>query len=184
VTTVRPPLAAARFNFPMHASRITDSPWLADSSDTTAPIARAAAAARQPSTENLLYAEGFGDPPLILSAATGKTAGSFAAGSIPAFDNTNMYILRSGNLVAVDPSGNPDRWARGGGMLVTPPVADNGAVFAGASNGQVYGFSPTGRKIWTAAAGQGIGSDAYSGLAIGDRMLVVPAGHVIAAFGD
>jgi outer membrane protein assembly factor BamB len=110
--------------------------------------------------------------------------GSFAAGSIPAFDNTNMYILRTGNLVAVDPSGNPDRWARGGGMLVTPPAADNGAVFAGASNGKVYGFSPTGRKIWTAVAGQGIGSDGYSGLAIGNRMLVLPAGHVIAAFGD
>ena len=135
---------------------------------------------------NLVYAEGFGDPPLILSAGTGKTAGSFAAGSIPAFGNANMYILRSGNLVAVDPSGGPDRWARGGGMLVmvTPPVADNGLVFAGASNGKVYGFSPAGRQIWAGVAGQGIGSDAYSGLAIGNRMLVVPAGHVITAFRD
>ncbi len=133
---------------------------------------------------NLVYAEGFGDPPLILSAGTGKTAGSFAAGSIPAFGNENMYTLRSGNLVAVDPSGGPDRWARGGGMLVTPPVADNGLVFAGASNGKVYGFSPAGRQIWAGVAGQGIGSDAYSGLAIGNRMLVVPAGHVITAFRD
>jgi len=133
---------------------------------------------------NHVYAQGFGDPPLILSAATGNTVGSFAAGSIPAFGNANMYILRSGNLVAVDPSGGPDRWARGGGMLVTPPVADNGVVFAGASNGKVYGFSPTGRKVWAAVAGQGIGSDAYSGLTIGNRLLVVPAGHVITAFRD
>ena len=95
-----------------------------------------------------------------------------------------MYILRSGNLVAVDPSGGPDRWARGGGMLVTPPVASNGVVFAGAGDGKVYGFSPTGRQVWAGVAGQGIGSDASSGLAIGNRLLVVPAGHVITAFSD
>src|SRR5258708_11502978 len=40
---------------------------------------------------NLVYAEGFGDPPLILSAGTGKTAGSFAAGPNPAIRHHNTY---------------------------------------------------------------------------------------------
>ena len=64
--------------------------------------------------------------------------------------------------------------------MVTAPVVSNGVVFDGSSNGAVYGVAAsTGRKVWSGKAGGEIVSE----MAIGDGLLVVPAGPQLSAFG-
>jgi len=137
-----------------------------------------------------VYARGAYDTPVILSKATGASSGTFASQTAPAFDSKNMYTLDNGHLVAVDPSGSPDRWSFGNGTLVTAPVVAGGAVFAGSSTGRVYAVSATtGVQIWTGVAGSVIdgpdeqNADVLVGMAVGDGLLIVPAGNALAAFG-
>ena len=138
-----------------------------------------------------VYARGAHDPPVILSKASGTLTGSFASATAPAFDSTNMYTLENGNLVAVDPSGSPDRWTFSNGSLVTAPVVSGGVVFVGSSNGAVYGVSASsGTQVWTGTAGSTIlgpderNADVLIGMAVGGGLLVVPAGNALTAFGD
>ena len=138
-----------------------------------------------------VYARGAGDPPVILSKASGTLTGSFASATAPAFDSTNMYTLQNGNLVAVDPSGSPNRWTFGNGDLVTAPVVSGGVVFVGSSAGTVYGVSASsGTQVWAGAAGSTIAgpdeqnADVLVGMAVGGGLLVVPAGNALTAFGD
>jgi eukaryotic-like serine/threonine-protein kinase len=102
-----------------------------------------------------------------------------------------MYTLQGGNLVAVDPSGSPNRWAFGDGSLVTAPVVIGGVVFVGSGDGTVYGISPrSGAHVWARTAGVMIlGAGEVSagvkvGMAAGGGLLVVPAGNALTAFGD
>jgi outer membrane protein assembly factor BamB len=142
---------------------------------------------------NYVYARGSWplDTPLILSKSLGTQAGTFASDTAPAFDNTNMYTLQGGNLVAVSPSGSPNRWTFKDGSLVTAAVVNNGVVYVGGSGGRVYGVSATsGTELWSAAAGLYMaapGTESVGvpiGMAIGGGRLVVPAGNVLTAFGD
>lgn len=138
-----------------------------------------------------LYARGAGaDSPIILSAATGRQTGAFASHTAPAFDSTTMYTLQGGKLVAVDPSGSPNRWMFGNGSLVTAPVVAGRVVYVGSGNGTVYGVSAaTGHQVWSGKAGATIlgpdeqNADILTGLAAGGGLLVVPAGHALTAFG-
>jgi outer membrane protein assembly factor BamB len=64
-------------------------------------------------------------------------------------------------------------------------------VFAGNSTGRVYAVSATtGKQIWTGVAGSVIdgpdeqNADVLVGMAVGDGLLVVPAGNALAAFGN
>ncbi len=140
-----------------------------------------------------LYARGevFTDTPVILSTTSGAQSGSFASSTAPAFATKYMYTLYAGNLAAVDPSGSPDHWTFGHGNLVTAPVVSGGTVFAGSSTGTVYGLSAaSGKRIWTGKAGSVIygpdeqNADVLIGMAVGDGLLVVPAGRVLTAFGS
>ena len=138
-----------------------------------------------------VYGRGAHDTPVILSKSSGTTVGTFASQTAPAFDGNNMYTIDNGNLVAVDPSGSPDRWSFGDGTLVTAPVVSGGAVFVGSSTGMVYAVSAaTGQQIWAGAAGSVImgpdeqNADVLVGMAVGDGLLVVPAGNALAAFGN
>jgi len=138
-----------------------------------------------------VYARGAHDPPVILSKASGTLTGSFASATAPAFDSTNMYTLENGNLVAVDPSGSPDRWTFSNGSLVTAPVVSGGVVFVGSSDGAVYGVSASsGTEVWAGTAGSTIAgpdeqnADVLVGMAVGGGLLVVPAGNALTAFGD
>jgi outer membrane protein assembly factor BamB len=95
-----------------------------------------------------LYARGGPETPIILAKSSGNQVGTFASDTAPAFDGTNMYTLQSGNLVAVDPSGSPSRWALGG-SFVTAPVVNHGVVYVGCNTGTVYGVSVKSHtKIW------------------------------------
>jgi len=138
-----------------------------------------------------VYARGPYGTPVILSKSSGTPSGSFASATAPAFDGTNMYTLQNGKLVALDPSGSPNRWTFGNGDLVTAPVVSGGVVFVGSSNGTVYGVSASsGTQVWAGAAGSTIAgpdeqnADVLVGMAVGGGLLVVPAGNALTAFGD
>jgi len=130
------------------------------------------------------------DTPIALTKSAGSSVGSFASTTAPAFGGQNMYTLYGGKLVAVDPSGSPDRWSFGSGTLVTAPVVGGSVVFVGSSSGTVYGVAAqSGKQVWSASAGPTIlgpdeqNADVLVGMAIGDGMLVVPAGNELTAFG-
>jgi outer membrane protein assembly factor BamB len=131
------------------------------------------------------------DTPAILSKTSGVQSGSFASSTAPAFGSTYMYALDAGDLAAVDPSGSPDHWMFGDGNLVTAPVVSGGTVFVGSRTGTVYGLSAaSGKHIWAGKAGSVIygpdeqNADVLIGMAVGDGLLVVPAGRVLTAFGS
>jgi outer membrane protein assembly factor BamB len=138
-----------------------------------------------------LYARGAaGDSPVILSAASGSSAGSFASQTAPAFDSTSMYTLQAGDLVAVDPSGSPDRWSFGDGSLVTAPIVAGKVIYVASSDGTVYGVSASsGKQVWSGQAGTTIlgpdeqNADVLTGLAVAGGLLVVPASNTLIAFG-
>src|SRR6185437_8205925 len=109
----------------------------------------------------------------------------------PAFSATSMYTLQGGNLVAVAPSGSPNRWTFRNGNLVTAPVVNAGTVYVGSSHGRVYALSArSGARLWTGTAGPLIRKpDEFSpcimtGMAVGGGLLVVPAGTHLTAFGN
>jgi outer membrane protein assembly factor BamB len=138
-----------------------------------------------------VYARGPYGTPVILSKSSGTPSGSFASATAPAFGSRNMYTLRNGKLVAVDPSGSPNRWTFGNGNLVTAPVVNGGVVFVGSSAGRVYGVSASsGTKVWSGTAGSTItgpeqrSASVLIGMAVGGGLLVVPAGNALTAFGD
>ncbi len=140
--------------------------------------------------DHSLYARGPGPPPIILSKSSGKQTGTFISQTAPAFDSDAMFTLQAGRLVAGPRSGGPRRWSFGPGTLVTAPVVSGSVVFEGSSNGMVYGVSArTGAQVWSGKAGSRIvGVDEQNpvvlvGMAVGDGLLVVPAGTALTAFG-
>jgi outer membrane protein assembly factor BamB len=139
---------------------------------------------------NALYARGAYNSPIILSNSSGSLLGTFASRTAPAFGRTNMYTVYNGNLIAVDPSGSPNRWTFSNGSLVTAPVVSRGVVFVGSSSGTVYGVSTTsGTQVWSGTAGSTIvgpdeqNADVLVGMAIGGGLLVVPAANKLTVFG-
>jgi outer membrane protein assembly factor BamB len=130
------------------------------------------------------------DPPLILAQSNGSDTGSLTSSTAPAFDGGTIFTVQQGALVAVATSGGRDRWSFGNGSLVTSPVVSDGVVFEGSQNGIVYGVSAsTGRRVWSGRAGSVIlgpgdeGPGVLVSMAVGDGLLVVPAGNQISAFG-
>ena len=139
-----------------------------------------------------LYARGFTpiDTPVVLATSDGTQQATFASRTAPGFDASNMYTVSSGKLVAVAPSGSPDRWTFGDGTLVTAPVVYGSTVFVGSSSGTVYGVSAsTGAQVWSGSAGATIvgpdeqDADVLIGMAAGANRLIVPAANVLTAFG-
>ncbi len=140
-----------------------------------------------------LYARGSVglDTPIALSKTAGVSVASFASRTAPAFGDSDMFTLFGANLVAVNPSGSPDLWTFGSGTLATAPVVAGSIVFVGSSNGTVYGVSAkTGKQVWSAVAGPSIvgpdeqNADVLVGMAVGNGMLVVPAGGELTAYGN
>ncbi len=131
-----------------------------------------------------VYMRGYLDSPLILSKTSGTQVGTFTSATEPAFDQTNMYTMQNGNLVAVDPSGRPNRWTFRNGTLGPAPVISGGAVFVGGSAGKVYAISATTHaKLWTGTASSPNASSVGS-MAVGGGLLLVPAGPSLTAFGN
>jgi outer membrane protein assembly factor BamB len=142
-----------------------------------------------------VYARGFpagSDKPVILSAATGTEEGPFPPWTTPAFESTTMFTVDNSTqaLSAAAETAGSSFWTYGGHDLVTAPVTNHGVVYAGSSNGVVYGVSvATGREVWSGVAGTAIGGpdeasgEDLIGMTIGDGLLLVPAGGELTAFG-
>jgi outer membrane protein assembly factor BamB len=126
----------------------------------------------------------------VFDAETGTIKGSYSAGTIPAFSPTTGFFLNASTLQGISRSNNTVLWSfAGDGQLVTAPVAVNNYVFIGSSSGKLYGLdATTGQTVLTQDLGAAIpitsesGGAMYSGLAIGDGLLVVPNGTKVTAF--
>ncbi len=123
---------------------------------------------------------------LILSASTGLPRTSFLSTTSPALSGRTMFTVEYGKLFAGSLTGSAARWSFGNGTLVTAPVVNGPLVFVGSSTGVVYGLSiRTGKRVWHGTAGSTIDAQGnFVGMAIGDGLLVVPAGPALTAFGD
>ena len=67
---------------------------------------------------------------------------------------------------------------------MTSPIVVNQTVIIESSNGNVYALhAATGQQQWTVNAGAPLQlGDINSGLAAGDGLLIVPAGHQVVAY--
>jgi len=102
-----------------------------------------------------------------------------------------MYAVVDGRLSPVDPAGSPNRWAFATSGIVTAPIVSGGTLFVGSGSGMVYGVSTSaGAKVWSAAAGTSIlgpdeqNADVLVGMAVGGRLLVVPAANKLTVVKD
>jgi outer membrane protein assembly factor BamB len=131
-------------------------------------------------------------PGRIVSADTGLGGGSLAGRRMPAFDATNLYVVREvagGSVLdALDKAGSRTRWSfTGDGAISATPVTTNGIVFTGSVGGNVYGIdSSTGAQVWTAVAPGPVFTAAGDlmtwGLAAADGLLAVPAGGFLTVY--
>ncbi len=123
------------------------------------------------------------------NATTGAALASFSANPPPAFDGALGFFLTARTLQAEDLSTSRILWTfRGDGQLAgtSAPVAANGVVYIGSRSGALYALNQlTGATVWSGSAGAPIGWAAdipFSGLAIGEGLLVVPASNRLVAF--
>jgi outer membrane protein assembly factor BamB len=133
----------------------------------------------------------------VFDASTGAFISNFASGPAPAFVGKTGLFLPSGVLQARTVPGGALLWSfNGDGQLSTAPIAvrDTGGthVYEGSASGMLYALNlADGSVAWSTNVGSGIPgpdeqnvSQPLTGLAAGEGLLVVPAGHVLAAYGE
>ena len=123
------------------------------------------------------------------NATTGAAVASFSANPPPAFDGGLGFFLTARTLQAEDVSTSRILWKfRGDGQLsgTSGPVTANGIVYIGSRSGALYAINAlTGTVVWSGNAGAPIGWAAdipFSGLAIGEGLLAVPASNRLVIF--
>ena len=132
-----------------------------------------------------------GKPPVALSESDGSPLSGFTAQPAPAFGDNVMVTLSSHNLTATDPTTGTVQWTRADASYVTAPLIVNGFVVEGDSSGIVHLLdATTGNQVWQATAGSPISApdehnaNGLTGLAEGQGILAVPAGHLLTIFGS
>ena len=98
-----------------------------------------------------------------------------------------MYLLQGGKVAQASQTGGGTlgRWTFGDGTLVLPAVVGGSYVYAVSRGGDVYAIdSSTGNQVWTVNVGVRVNGGPTAGMALGDNLLVVPAGSTLSAFGD
>ena len=161
-------------------------------------------------TVNSLYVRGCGtsnaeNSNVILDATTGAQQGTFPGGGSPqpygpavAFSGQiGLFSATKADgfhhdIVAVDTSTGTQLWTfAGDGQLSTPPVTEDGVVYAGSSGGNVYGLdAATGGVVWMANTGAPIPMSTEGqfyqhttvGLGLGGGLLVVPTQGGLVAY--
>jgi outer membrane protein assembly factor BamB len=143
--------------------------------------------------QSRVYARDFwGDSTLILDLPTGKTLGSFSASTLPAFDNGLGFFLSNQTVEGRDLN-NVVKWSfAGDGTLGSPPLAAGGAVYIGATSGNLYAVDEnTGKQLWVdhlsaavATANESFGIGATAGLGASNNLLVVPSGSSLTVYGN
>lgn len=140
--------------------------------------------------------DNFDMAPVVLDPATGTTRATYAdSGPIPApaIDGHQGYFVADGVLRERYTPTLATRWTfQGDGQISTAPIVVNGYVYVGSRSGQLYAVSgATGKSVWSTAVGAPVQapneddvSQPLTGLAAGGGLVVVPATHLLAAYGQ
>lgn len=128
---------------------------------------------------------------LVLDARSGIQVGEFSADVPPAFFKNNGFYLREGTLRAVDINTGNILWSfQGDGRLTSAPLIVNQTIYVGSSRGRLFAIDPQGQQCWSTSVGASIPApDEHNaipttGLGAGDGLLVVPAGSILAVYGN
>lgn len=127
---------------------------------------------------------------LVLDSGTGEELGSFTATAPPAFAGNTGFFLEDGTLRARDLTSGAAIWSfAGDGNLVAAPIVVNRTVFTASGTGTVYAIDTTaGAVVATIDLGVPIAAtDEHNavqrtGIAVGDGLLLVPAGNSLFAY--
>ncbi len=141
----------------------------------------------------LLYTRDWSAGGSIFNATTGALVGTFGNGPIPSFYQNQGFFMRGGTLDATNLSTLGINWSYSpsGDPFVTASINVNGVVYAGTGSGNIYALdSTTGKVLWQDDVGSEIlgpdeqnVSQPLTGLGEGQGALIVPAGHMLVAYG-
>jgi outer membrane protein assembly factor BamB len=96
--------------------------------------------------------------------------------------------LQEGTLRGVNAQNGQVLWSfAGDGGLFLAPLVVNQTIYIGSSSGTLFGLNASGQQIWSTQVGAPIpnpNGDIATGLGAGDRLLVVPATSLLAAYGN
>src|SRR5207253_2633719 len=128
---------------------------------------------------------------LILDAHTGRRRGRFESERPPAFAGNLGVYYQSGTLRGVDITSGQVLWSFvGDGNLSSAPVIVNQTIYIGSGSGNLYGLDLNGQQVWSTQVGAAIPAPdeqnavLTTGLGAGDGLLVIPAGAILAAYGN
>jgi outer membrane protein assembly factor BamB len=126
---------------------------------------------------------------LILDAGTGAGLAGFSSDTPPAFVGNLGVYLQNTTLSGVDISTGMVQWTfTGDGGLNSTPIIVNHTIYVGSNSGLLYGLDFNGNQVWNTQVGapiprSGEGGGRLTGLGAGDNLLIVPAGHLVTAYG-
>ncbi|MFI1092046.1 PQQ-binding-like beta-propeller repeat protein [Streptomyces sp. NPDC020917] len=136
--------------------------------------------------------DGAGMAPSVLRTGTGRVRSTYDAGPAPAFDGLQGYFVDGGVLRERYTPTLATRWTfQGDGRISTAPIVVNGYVYVGSRNGLLWALDgATGRSVWSTDVGAPIDgpdeqnvSQPLTGLGAGGGLVVVPATHLLVAYG-
>jgi outer membrane protein assembly factor BamB len=127
---------------------------------------------------------------LTLDARTGNAVGTFSATTNPAFSGKTGIFLTQGTLRSLDLASGTILWSfAGDGSLVSAPVVAGDTVYTASSSGMVYALNAgTGTVVAQVDTHAAISATdeqnavQRTSLAVGDGLLLVPAGGVLLAY--
>jgi outer membrane protein assembly factor BamB len=125
---------------------------------------------------------------LVLDANTGTVIGGFNSDRPPAFIGNLALYFQTGTLRGVE--NGQVLWSfAGDGQLTSAPVIVNQTIYIGSNSGTLFGLNTSGQQVWSTQVGAPIpgpnegNASVTTGLGSGDGLLIVPAGHILAAYG-
>ena len=127
---------------------------------------------------------------LTLDARTGNAVGTFSATTNPAFSGKTGVFLAGGTLRSLDLTSGSVQWSfAGDGSLVSAPIVAGDTVYTASSSGMIYALNVvTGRVVAQVdtqspiAATDEQNAVQRTSLAVGDGLLLVPAGTTLFAY--
>ncbi|MFG3529108.1 PQQ-binding-like beta-propeller repeat protein [Streptomyces sp. NPDC047917] len=137
-----------------------------------------------------------GMPSTVLGTTDGQVRGSYEASGrspAPAFDGRQGYFVDEGVLQERHSRTLDTRWKfEGDGRISTAPIVVNGYVYVGSATGRLWALNgATGQSVWSTDVGAPINepdeqnvSQPLTGLGAGGGLVVVPATHLLVAYGQ
>lgn len=129
----------------------------------------------------------------VFNATNGTLVDSFSSVPAPAFAGEAGLFVSGGQLRAADVTTGQTKWTFvGDAGLRTAPIISNGHAYVGSSTGKLFAVALSdGSEAWSTNVGAAIPapdehnvSQPLTGLAAGQRLLVVPAGNLLVAYGN